>query len=165
MGAGSVTLGAWLRGGGDRETWERAHYACCGKKRTLCGVRSKRRVPNGKEGVGMGALVDRLKGAAPGAAAAAPPTDKAFQEKYPGLWEFMTEISWGDGKPRTPATVNVFAESGTWKACLHDRATGLVAFVASPSFLGLWTVLEKGLQDDKLDWRASSARPGQGSRR
>jgi len=85
--------------------------------------------------------------------------DAAFQAEYPVLFDYLTALCFDNDQqqPRQTATVNIFAQDGCWKACLRDRAEGLCCWVASPTALGLFTVLEGDLSAATTVWRLDRA--------
>lgn len=86
-----------------------------------------------------------------GSAAAPPAVD---QEQLPALTEFLTAVVWPDGAPRQPGSLLLFFEGGKWKACVSDRAQGMVAFLTVPDLLESLQTLEEALRGEKLEWRA-----------
>lgn len=79
--------------------------------------------------------------------------DEYFRGDFPCLHEHLCCGQWEDGKARTPSTLLLFCEEGLWKACLNNRAEGLVAFVTAPDQAGLMKAVEEGLEAGTLDWR------------
>jgi hypothetical protein len=86
--------------------------------------------------------------------------DAKALEVYPALWEYMSEASWGEGKPRELATLLLFLDGGRLKAMLNDRDSGRVAFVTGCSLEEVLEALEGGLVSSSLDWRASQRSAG-----
>lgn len=82
-----------------------------------------------------------------------------FQKSHPTLWEFLTLEAYEDGTERRLPTITLFVSPVGLQACLNDRDQSLAAFVTSGTVDGLWAALEKGLAEDSLDWRRSSAPP------
>ncbi len=79
---------------------------------------------------------------------------------WPEVTEYLTAEVYPGGEKRQTASLLLFVEGGKLKACLSDRDTGRVAFVAASSWIEVMDVLEGGLRDGSLDWRMSrSARP------
>jgi hypothetical protein len=92
--------------------------------------------------------------------------DERWRHRYPFLWEFVARIRWavspGDGEStqteREPGSMIIFVDDlCLLKACLSDKETQQVAFVSGDSLEGLLEALEKGLRDDRLDWRPSAS--------
>ena len=73
--------------------------------------------------------------------------------RWPALQEFLCVAVWPDGSSRTTGTITVFVDEGKLKACLNDRAQGLVAFRSAESVLGLFDQLEGLLRGTSGDWR------------
>lgn len=74
---------------------------------------------------------------------------------FPTVNEFLTRQKWPDGGDRVTGTISLSWEHGIFKAACNDRDGGLVAFASDASLSGLFTTLEKGLDNSSLDWRAS----------
>lgn len=72
--------------------------------------------------------------------------------------EFLTQAIWEDGKPRVPGTIVLFAEEGSFKACLCDKDSDSVGFVTSPVASALLSAVEGALSADQVDWRRNKAR-------
>lgn len=89
--------------------------------------------------------------------AVVPPDDSAFTE-WPLLWEHLTSVSYEDGSPRQTSTLMVFAESGLWKAWLHDRDLSRSAWGTGVVLDEALEELERGLRQGGLSWRADSGR-------
>lgn len=83
------------------------------------------------------------------------PADEAWAEAHPALLEYLSVETWADGRARTTSTVLIFYDTGACKACLNDRDNGRVAFVSAGSPETVLAALERGLEDDTLDWRAA----------
>jgi hypothetical protein len=90
--------------------------------------------------------------------------DERWSKRYPHLWEFVARIRWPavsgadpeGGDEREPGSLIIFVDDfGLLKACLSDKDTGQVAFVSSDSLEGLLDASERGLAEDRLDWRPS----------
>lgn len=80
-------------------------------------------------------------------------TDKTFATKFPALWDFLTDCSVVNGKPRLTTAFTFSLDAGLLKMRINDRQRGLYAFVSSESFQGLLDAVEDGLKEDCLDWR------------
>jgi hypothetical protein len=88
----------------------------------------------------------------PNESAAATPTTGVLRQ-CPLLNEFLTDPMWDDGTPRALPTFLLFRDSGSWKACLSDRAMDRVAFITGTTVDEVFAAAEKGLSKDSLDWR------------
>jgi len=84
--------------------------------------------------------------------------DAAFKTKHPALFEYLTLRQYPDGSNRQTASLSVFHEDGLWKACLNERDTGLVLFVAEERHSDLLDALELLLQEDRPPWRPSKSK-------
>jgi len=76
-----------------------------------------------------------------------------FCDSHPNLWEYLTSDAYDCGTPRKTATLLIFLDYGTLKACLSDRETSRTAFVTAGNIESLLANIEKGLSEDNLDWR------------
>lgn len=76
-----------------------------------------------------------------------------FAKSCPTLWEFLACGVFEDGSSRKLGTLTVFVDGDGVKGCLNDREQGLTAFASAASLDGLLAVLERGLAEDRLDWR------------
>lgn len=97
---------------------------------------------------------------APGAGPTYAATDLVVSGFYPALVEYLTRRV-VDGQQIQTATLLLFAEEGSWKVCLNDRASELVAFRAGQTVQEALDSLEAALADNSLDWRG---RRGSGRR-
>jgi hypothetical protein len=79
--------------------------------------------------------------------------DRWWVAEYPALAEHLGCPRWPDGAVRETTTILLFVEAGAWKACINDRAEGMVAFVAAGGPRTLLERVEKGLVEGTLDWR------------
>jgi len=79
--------------------------------------------------------------------------DEVFSLEHPHLFEFMTETSWSDGKPRKVGTLLLVAEGKVIKCSLHDRDGRRAAWITAESLQELLRRVDKGLEFDTLDWR------------
>lgn len=82
--------------------------------------------------------------------------DAKFADKRPLLAEFFTRVFWGPGEPREKGSLFLFVEDGMFKCCVNDKDSSQVAFVTGTTLDGLLDAVEKGLAQDRLDWRLSS---------
>lgn len=147
------TLGAWLRGGGDRSVWDRAHYACCGRKREYCEAKAAHTRSPGDGGHNMGQFTERSREQVSTAGRGPAAADEAFSKKYPAVFEYLTEALWPDGKQRQTSTLLVLCEEGSWKACINDRALSRTGWCSAKTFLELLQTLEAGLSKGSLEFR------------
>jgi hypothetical protein len=81
------------------------------------------------------------------------PTDDAFREQFPGLWELMTDC-WIDAKRKTDAgQIQIWNSSGDW--AFKATSTGLKASktVMVRTMAEGFAKLEKALFDDQVPWQ------------
>lgn len=76
----------------------------------------------------------------------------------PALAAMLFDEQYSDGKPRKTATLLLFADSGTLKACLRDRDVEETAWVSGSGLEGVLDALEVGLTEGRLDWRRDGKR-------
>jgi hypothetical protein len=76
--------------------------------------------------------------------------------RLPQLWEFLVTTTFSDGSSRILPTLTLFIEGRMLKACLNDRAEGVVAFATGSSLSSILEALEEGIAADTLDWRKSN---------
>ena len=91
-------------------------------------------------------------------------TGGTFEASWPSLWQYMVDASWEDGSVRELATLLLFVDQDQAKACLNDKGTGRVAFVAAASPLEALDRLEGQLNSQTVDWRPSASKPRAGRR-
>jgi hypothetical protein len=101
----------------------------------------------------MSSLFKRPAGTGGPGKAVGKPVDERFEKKHPTLFDFLSQDTWPDGEARERATVILFAEGGTWKACLSDKTTQACLWATGDTFVGLLEGLEGRLTEDKPDWR------------
>lgn len=75
-------------------------------------------------------------------------------EKLEALLEFLTLTCYDDGSAREPGTISIFYGDGVWKASINDRDQERTAYVTATHPRELAGILEGGLREDRLDWRA-----------
>lgn len=95
------------------------------------------------------------------------PRDPEFQSQYPALFEYLTATQFPDGASRRTSSLTIFAEEGSFKACLNEREGGYALFVTEGRFLAVIEALELLLQEENPPWRKSRppGRPkGQGGK-
>jgi len=76
-----------------------------------------------------------------------------FAKKFPALFCFVAANVDGQGELRERCKVQLFAESGCWKACLMDPGREASIFVTLKQPGNVWDALEKALSSDRPDWR------------
>jgi len=88
------------------------------------------------------------------------PKECAVFIRYPSLWTMLASRNYPDGGARQTSTLLFFVDQGCLKACLNDRDQGLQAWASGATVADLLDALERGLEEDTLDWRASGKRVG-----
>ncbi len=83
----------------------------------------------------------------------------------PTVWDHLVSRVYADGTPRTPSSVLLFNDSGTFKAMLKDADAGLCCWVASNTLAGLFAALEAALLDPEHEWRQDRSKVGDQARR
>lgn len=53
----------------------------------------------------------------------------------------------------------IFFAEGLVKGCLNDRDVGMSAWVSGPGMGAVLEALERGLQEDRLEWRKNKPLP------
>jgi hypothetical protein len=85
--------------------------------------------------------------------------DKAFAEKYPYLWAFLSAAAWEDGTPRQTSTLTLFADGGVWSAAFTDRDTDQTCWGSALTLDDLLAGLEGRVQEAG-SWRKRKGKPG-----
>lgn len=83
----------------------------------------------------------------------------------PTVWDYLTSRVYADGSARTPSSLLVFTDSGTFKAMLKDPDAGLCCWVASNTLAGVIAALEAALGDPEHEWRQDRSKVGDQARR
>lgn len=78
--------------------------------------------------------------------------DEAFQEEFPGIFEFLARVRY-HGNDRLPGRLIVYYEPGKASLCLSDKQSGSVAFHAGEGVQEALEGLERRLQGGTVDWR------------
>lgn len=89
-------------------------------------------------------------------------SDSEFEKKYPMLWAFLTDEKWSSGETRETGSVLIFTQEGQWKAMVKDKDSAHIAFVTKGTFKTLLDALERGLVEEKLDWRPDAFKAKKG---
>jgi len=84
----------------------------------------------------------------------APFVDHDFEARYPTITEYLTAVTWDDGKPRVTSTILIFMDGRALKVCLNDRDNNRSVFISDPTFTGAMDRLEQGLAENSLEWRS-----------
>jgi hypothetical protein len=106
-------------------------------------------------------LISQALGAAASQAKGAKAADAALEKTCPVLHAFMTEVE-EDGKPRSPSSLVIFTEEGSWKGCLSEKDAGLQLWRTADSLQKLLAALEKALAGGNADWRRKFVPGGRG---
>lgn len=84
------------------------------------------------------------------------PADQEFAKKYPTLFAFLSDARWSSGEARETGSVLIFCQDGQFKAMVKDKDSGYIAFVTKGTFKTLLEAIERGLVEEKLDWRVDA---------
>lgn len=82
--------------------------------------------------------------------------DESFRVDYPNIYSFLMDTKYEDGSPRVQGSISIFVSGYSLKFAVNDKDRGLVAFVNSPTFFELMTIVDDGIRDDSLDWKATA---------
>lgn len=96
---------------------------------------------------------------------AAPPSE--LDSLYPLLADHLTALTY-DGEPPTPrqtSTLLLFAQDGTYRACLRDRQEARCLWVSVVDPNDLLTTLELALSDPTAVWREDRMSGAESARR
>jgi len=80
--------------------------------------------------------------------------DEVVKEVWPDLHDFLTEMTWTDGKKRITGTVLIFCEDGLWKARLNDRDSKVTGWVSGEAYEGMMEAVDRALGQGTIQWRA-----------
>jgi hypothetical protein len=97
-------------------------------------------------------LISQALGAAAQTVKGAKASDPALEKTCPTLHAFMCEVE-EDGKPRSPSSLVVFTEEGSWKVCLTERDAGLQLWRTAETLQKALQAIEKALAGGNADWR------------
>jgi hypothetical protein len=84
-----------------------------------------------------------------------PATYGDWEKRLPSLCAFLCDVTWADGSTRAPGKLTLWTADALWKGCLADQVASVVSFLSAQDPSGLLQAMEKGLREDKLDWRRS----------
>jgi len=79
--------------------------------------------------------------------------DEVLRGWLPSVHEWLTELSWEDGKTRRASTLLLMTENGRWKAFFHDRDAKRGFWVTGSAYEDLMETLEKTLSSGSAEWR------------
>lgn len=82
--------------------------------------------------------------------------DSYLEDRCPTLAQLMG-CSTHKGKPRLTHTLILFQEGSASKVTIRDRQRGLVGFLTVDSFDDVLEVVERALEEGKVDWRPERA--------
>lgn len=85
--------------------------------------------------------------------------DPDAMSRWPYLVVLLSEPTYPDGEPRQLASMTIFVDGGSWKACLSDRDTDQALFASSETLAGLLDAMEGRLAGPDPDWRRKGAKP------
>jgi hypothetical protein len=100
-------------------------------------------------------VFDRLPTGPNGADGGKLPEDPDFLEKWPGLWELLTETKYPDGSARERSSLFVVIEEGTFKVSINERTREMSCWGAGPTFERALDCLEGRVTSDSPEWRAN----------
>lgn len=119
-----------------------------------------------EKGCVMGKFTDQMGKVKAAVAKGGKATDKWLMTAFPAIWDFLTDQSETDGKPRQTTTFLFFVQDGQFKVCVKDRQNGLQAFVSASGAQDVVEAIEAGLRNATLDWRDDPfAKGGKGKRK
>lgn len=81
-----------------------------------------------------------------------------FAAAFPSLFELLSAPeAWG--KPRQPASINLFVHGGKLKAAVNDWSSWMVLYVTIDPSERLYAVLDAALAQSDADWRPMKGDP------
>lgn len=86
-------------------------------------------------------------------------------DRFPALWEYLTETADEEGKARQTATLLITLDGDRLKAWFNDRDNSRSAWVSGSTLTGVLESLEEGLKGDELDWRFTPPKGGDRKRK
>lgn len=87
--------------------------------------------------------------------------DDMFKEEYPAIFAFLYDTKYEDGSQRAPGSISIFVNGYSLKFAVNDKDRGVVAFVTAPTWAEMMQIVDDGIRNDNLDWKAASkAQPG-----
>lgn len=86
-------------------------------------------------------------------------TDGEWMQDFPALHEYLTAVRDVDGKSRRTSTLTLFADGGSWKGFLNERALGCSLCATGSTIADVLSALEVMLEGDSPPWRWEE-RPG-----
>lgn len=92
----------------------------------------------------------------PGISLGDPWDDPGFQGDYPNVYSFLFDTKYEDGSPRAPGSISIFVSGYALKFAVNDKDRQCVAFVNAGTFFELLQMVEDGIRDDNLDWKAAA---------
>jgi hypothetical protein len=87
-------------------------------------------------------------------------SDPQWVQDLPALHEYLCSTVGPDGAPRRTSTLTLFAESGSWKCFLNDRAENCTLCASGDTVDAALCALEVMLEGERVPWRFSD-RPAQ----
>ena len=85
--------------------------------------------------------------------------DSSFFEDYPAITSFIRDEKYADGSLRRPGALSWFVMDGALKIAVNDKDRNVVAFVTAQSVTEILTLVEEGIANDSLEWKAGSKMP------
>lgn len=80
--------------------------------------------------------------------------DPEFVRDYPNLKAFLADGKYADGSVRLTGSISLFTKSGSLTAAINDNDRNVSGFVTAATWAELLYMLEVGIGDDSIDWRA-----------
>lgn len=89
--------------------------------------------------------------------------DHEFKGDYPNIFAFIHDASYSDGSTRLTGSLTLFCKMGCLTIAVNDNDRKLVAYVSARSVAEAYTLVDEGICNDSLEWRARS--PFQGGQK
>jgi hypothetical protein len=78
-----------------------------------------------------------------------------WEKRLPFLCAFLCDTVWTDGSSREPGKLTLWTADALWKACLADQVASVVSFLSAQDPSALLQSIERGLKEDRIEWRRS----------
>jgi hypothetical protein len=85
-----------------------------------------------------------------------PWVDPEFKSTYPNLHSFMSDTCYAEGAVRLTGSMSLFVMTGALKCCVTDKDRNVIAFVTAPTLDELLQLVDDGICNDSLEWKAGS---------
>lgn len=80
--------------------------------------------------------------------------DLVFSRDFPSLYSFLNDVRYDDGSIRVTGTLSVFTKLGVLTCAINDNDRNVVGFINAPTWDDLWMLIEDGILNDSIDWKA-----------